>query len=80
MANITQNSNNTPIGQGSKKLDSNNLKVLEDQLTHESLLAKKFSNYANNCTDTELKNLCEQASQQHKQHYSELLNYLNSHK
>ena len=79
MPNNMQNQNSAPVTQGSKKLDSNNLKVLEDQLTHESLLAKKFSNYATNCTDTELKNLCQQASQQHKQHYNELLNYLNSH-
>jgi len=70
---------NVPVGQGSKKLDSNNLKVLEDQLDYESLMTKKFSNYAHYCTDTELKNLCEQASQKHNQHYSELLNYLNSH-
>lgn len=61
------------------QIDSNNLKVLEDQLNYESLMTKKFSNYANSCTDTELKNLCQQSSQKHKQHYSELLNYLNSH-
>lgn len=79
MENNMQNQNNTLTNQGSKKLDSNNLKVLEDQLNYESLLAKKFSNYATGCNDTELKNLCEQASQQHKQHYNELLNYLNSH-
>lgn len=28
---------------------------------------------------SELKNLCQQSSQKHKQHYNELLNYLNSH-
>ncbi|MDI9477058.1 MAG: hypothetical protein ACOX0L_00965 [Natronincolaceae bacterium] len=61
------------------QIDSNNLKVLEDQLNYESLMTKKFSHYANSCTDTELKNLCQQSSQKHKQHYNELLNYLNSH-
>lgn len=74
-----QNQMNAQPGQGSKKLDASNLKVLEDQLNYESLMTKKFSNYANYCTDTELKNLCEQSSQKHKQHYNELLNYLNSH-
>lgn len=39
------------------QIDSNNLKVLEDQLNYESLMTKKFSHYANSCTDTELKNL-----------------------
>lgn len=62
-----------------KNIDANNLKVLEDQLNYESLMTKKFSSYANYCTDTELKNLCQQSSQKHKQHYNELLNYLNSH-
>jgi len=79
MADTTQNQFNMSVGQGSKKLDANNLKVLEDQLNHESLMTKKFNNYANYCTDTELKNFCQQASQKHKQHYNELLNYLNSH-
>ncbi|MFW5647726.1 MAG: hypothetical protein ACOCG5_01430 [Candidatus Alkaliphilus sp. MAG34] len=63
----------------SGQMDSNNLKVLEDQLNYESLMSKKFSHYANFCTDTELKNLCQQSSQKHKQHYNELLNFLNSH-
>ncbi|WP_246579353.1 hypothetical protein [Alkaliphilus flagellatus] len=79
MTNTMQDQMNTPVGQGSKKLDSDNLKVLEDQLNHESLMTKKCTNYASYCTDTELKNLCQQASQKHKQHYNELLNYLNSH-
>ncbi|WP_089284304.1 hypothetical protein [Anaerovirgula multivorans] len=71
---------NTNINnQATPKLDSNNLKILEDQLNYESLMNKKLSTYAGYCTDTELKNLCQQAAQKHKQHYNELLNYLNSH-
>lgn len=65
--------------QGEKKLESNNLKVLEDQLNYESLMNKKFNNYADYCTDTELKNLCQLSAKKHKQHYNNLLNYLNSH-
>ncbi len=64
---------------GNKQLDANNLKILEDQLSYESLMNSKFSTYAEYCTDTELKNLCQQAAQKHKQHYNELFNYLNSH-
>ena len=60
------------------QLDANNLKVLEDQLSHEAMMNKKFSNYAEHCTDSELKNLCQQASEKHKKHYDELLDYLNS--
>lgn len=75
-----QNQMKLQPGEGNKKLDSNNLKVLEDQLTYESLMTKKFSSYAEYCSDTQLKNLCLSASQKHKQHYNELLNYLNSHK
>lgn len=65
--------------QTSAKLDANNLKILEDQLNYEALMNKKFSTYAGYCTDAELKNLCQQAAQKHKQHYNELYNYLNSH-
>ncbi len=67
------------VQQQGQSIDSNNLKVLEDQLNYESLMVKKFNHSANCCTDTELKGLCQQASQKHKQHFDELLNYLNSH-
>jgi ferritin len=67
------------MNQNTKKLDSNNLKVLEDQLSYESLMSKKFSTYADYCTDTELKSLCQQSASKHKQHFNDLLNYLNSH-
>ncbi|ABR47127.1 hypothetical protein Amet_0906 [Alkaliphilus metalliredigens QYMF] len=78
---MEMNTNNQGMqnNQGAKKLDSNNLKVLEDQLGYESLMNKKFATYADYCSDTELKNLCQQGAQKHKQHYNELLNYLNSH-
>ncbi|KAB3534403.1 hypothetical protein F8154_08845 [Alkaliphilus pronyensis] len=62
---------------GNKQLDSPNLKILEDQLNYESMMTKKYTNYAEYCTDTELKSLCQQAAQKHKQHYNQLLNYLN---
>lgn len=63
----------------SSNMDANNLKVLEDQLSYESLMNRKFSTFAQSCNDAELKNLCQQAAQKHKQHFDELYNYLSSH-
>ncbi|WP_231701796.1 hypothetical protein [Crassaminicella thermophila] len=61
-----------------KQLDAPNLKVLEDQLSYEYIMNKKFSQYAQYCTDPQLKNLCQQGAQKHSQNYHALLNYLNS--
>lgn len=62
------------------QIESKNLDVLEDQLTLEALATKKYRMAAQQCTSQDLKDLCSQASQKHKQHYDDLLNYLNSHK
>jgi hypothetical protein len=62
-----------------KQLKSNNLKVLSDQLSYESLMNKKFNEYANQCTDQQLKTLCNEASQIHKQNFNNLKSYLDSH-
>jgi hypothetical protein len=69
----TQNNNQKP------QLDSNNLKVIQDQIAYEALLAKKCNDYAAMCTDQNLKNMCTQASQSHKQNFDSLKNYLDSH-
>ncbi|MDR5658581.1 hypothetical protein RH915_03665 [Serpentinicella sp. ANB-PHB4] len=80
MFSVNDNKNNQNMNvQSAQKIDANNLKVVEDQLNYEALMNKKFSNYADYCTDAELKNLCQQSAQKHKQHYDNLLNYLNSH-
>ncbi|MGV8146229.1 MAG: hypothetical protein ACLKAK_07725 [Alkaliphilus sp.] len=63
----------------SNQMGSSDLKVIEDQLNYELLMNKKYSTYSEYCTDTELKSLCQQSAQTHKQHYDDLLNYLNSH-
>ncbi|KXG75616.1 hypothetical protein [Thermotalea metallivorans] len=64
---------------GKPQLDAPNLKVLEDQLNYESMMNKKMSQYAEYCTDPQLKNMCRQGAQRHKQNFDDLLNYLNSH-
>ncbi|MCB2293133.1 hypothetical protein LGK95_06295 [Clostridium algoriphilum] len=63
-----------------KQLESNNLKVIKDQLGYESLLNKKFNEYGSQCADQNLKNLCNEASQTHKQNFNTLKTYLDSHK
>lgn len=68
-----QNTNQKP------QLESNNLKVIEDQISYETLLTKKYKDYADMCTDQNLKNLCTQSSAVHKQNFDSLKNYLDSH-
>lgn len=68
-----QNNNQKP------QLDSNNLKVIQDQISYEALLTKKCSEYAGMCTDQSLKDLCTQASQTHRQNFESLKAYLDSH-
>jgi hypothetical protein len=69
----TQNNNQKP------QLDSNNLKVIQDQIAYEALLTKKYNEYSTMCTDQNLKTMCTQASQTHKQSFDSLKTYLDSH-
>lgn len=73
MSILNLNSNESP------KLDASNLKVLQDQLDYEATMNKKASIYANYCNDQELKTLCQNIANSHKQNFSSLFNYLNSH-
>lgn len=61
-----------------KTLDSDSLKILKEQLSYELMMNKKFSVYVHYFVDAELKSLCHQSSQKHKQNYETLLYYLNS--
>ncbi|MFL0245978.1 hypothetical protein [Candidatus Clostridium stratigraminis] len=62
-----------------KQIESNNLKVIQDQIGYEALLTKKCNEYAEMCTDQSLKSLCNQASRIHKQNFDSLKTYLDSH-
>jgi hypothetical protein len=64
---------------GNKQIESNNLKVIQDQLGYEELMNKKFNEYSSSCTDTQLKSLCTESSKVHKQNFTNLKNYLDSH-
>jgi hypothetical protein len=71
--------NNQQMQQGQANLTSKNLTILEDMLNYESLNYKKLEMYSQNCTDPQLKGICNRAAQLHKQHFNMLFNYLNSH-
>lgn len=60
-------------------IESNNLKVIKDQLGYEALLNKKYSEYSHRCTDSVLISLCNDASKIHKDNFNNLKTYLDSH-
>lgn len=74
-----QNTNTSSTSTNQPQLDANNLKVISDQLKYEATMNKKVNQYANSINDQELKSLCKNIAQGHKQNYTELLSYLNSH-
>lgn len=55
------------------------LKILETQLSYETMIIKKYNQYAELCEDAQLKKLCHQGAKKHKQNYEMLLNFLNIH-
>lgn len=61
------------------QLEDKNLKVINDQLNYESLMNKKCNLYVQYCTDPQLKSLCTEAANTHKQNFMSLKNYLESH-
>lgn len=62
-----------------KQLESPNVKILKDQLNFESLIVKKYSDYSNNCNDSSLKPLFDEGFKIHKQNFTNLKSYLDSH-
>jgi hypothetical protein len=62
----------------STRFDAPNLKILEEQLSYESIMNKKYNQYAGLCKDAQLKNLCCEAAKKHKENYKALLSILNS--
>ncbi len=59
-----------------KDMDYKTISLIEQQLNEETLLAKKYLNYSNLCFDSELKNICFNASQQHKKNCKAIVLYL----
>lgn len=50
---------------------------IKKQLDLEQVLIKKYTVFAQLCTDQMLKTACEKAAAEHKNHYVSLLNQLN---
>lgn len=63
----------------SKPIESNNLKVIKDELGYEALMSKKYAECSNQCTDQQLKKVCTDAGNVHKQNFTQLKSYLDSH-
>jgi len=58
-------------------LTSKELTAIDDQLSLEENMVKKFKLYAQTCVDPQLKTKCEQIASRHQSHYTRLLNQLN---
>jgi len=52
------------------------LSALDDQLSMEQVLVKKYRTFANQCSDTELRTKCNQIADRHQMHFDTLANYL----
>lgn len=57
-------------------LTSKELTAIDEQLSQEQLLVKKFKMYASQATDPEIKTKCENIAAQHQGHYEMLMNNL----
>lgn len=58
-------------------LTEKELSAIEDQLSSEKLLIAKCKEYAQQCTDPELKQKCNAIEGKHQTHYEKLLSFLN---
>ncbi|MFZ7121049.1 MAG: hypothetical protein ACOWWH_08885 [Eubacteriaceae bacterium] len=63
----------------SKNIESKNLEIIKDQMEAECLLNKKFNVYSGQAVDNQMKTLFNEASQIHKQNFTSLKTYLDSH-
>ena len=58
-------------------LTSKELSALEDQLSVEQNLVKKYKLYAQQCTAPQIRTKCEEIASKHQSHFSRLLSHLN---
>lgn len=57
-------------------ITSKELSALDDQLSMEQVLVKKYRTFANQCSDPQLKTKCTQIADRHQTHFNTLMNYL----
>ena len=67
------------MDQANGTIMSKSLTILEDQLKHEFLAAKKAEYYSGQFTNPQLAQLSERIAGEHRARYDRLLGYLNSH-
>ena len=58
-------------------LTSKELSAIEDQLSAEQCLIKKYKLYAQNASDPQIKTKCEQIAAKHQEHFQQLTQKLN---
>ena len=58
-------------------LTTKELAALEDHISSEQELIKKYQAYAQMSSDPQIKNKCEQMASQHQNHYDRLMSQLN---
>ncbi|WP_312645226.1 spore coat protein [Hydrogenoanaerobacterium sp.] len=58
-------------------LTSKELSAIEDQLSVEQNLIKKYKMYSQASTDPQLKAKCEQVAAKHQDHFNKLMGHLN---
>lgn len=59
-------------------LTAKELSAIEDELSFENNLISKYKNYAETCTDTELKSKYEDAVTRHRKHFDALFSLINA--
>ena len=62
------------------EISAKNLTIIEDQLKHEALAARKSEIYAEYFQDPELKSCAQQLAKHHRDNFHNLLGYLDTHK
>ena len=58
-------------------LSEKELSYLEDQLSAEQLLIKKFKALSAEASDAEIKTCCDQIANKHQQHFDTMMGFLN---
>ena len=58
-------------------LTSKELTAIEDQLSMEQLMIKKYKSFATMSTDPQIRSKYEQIAARHQDHYTKLLGHLN---
>ncbi len=61
------------------RIQAKSLTILGDQMQHEFVACRKAEFYASNFTDPQLQAVATQLAGDHRQRFTRLFNYLNSH-